>query len=108
MKLKATKKQIKENYFKIHKIGYCEAQHLLYFKNPFAYSCGVYGWSCDYYAIGNVCISTGYSPIGTDVDYKLLREYDDKASKIINNYDIEYQDRVQQVNDLLNEFISKL
>ena len=74
MKTLTTNKEIKSNFYKIVKIGYCDAQYLLSFKNPFSYTCGVYGWNADFYEIGNTCISTGYRPIGESVDYKLLTE----------------------------------
>ena len=107
MKLKTTKSVIKNGFNTIISIGYCSAQYLLYYKNPFAYSAGVYGWSCDYYQIGNKCISTGYSPIGKDLDYNLLNEFETKAQAIVHSYSIEYKDKEQQVNDLLNELLNK-
>ena len=108
MKLKTTKKQIRNHFGTVLSIGYCSAQSLLHFKSPFAYSAGVYGWSCDYYQIGNVCISTGYSPVGTSVDYSLISEYEKQAKKIIHDYKTDYSERVQKVDNLLNELISKL
>ena len=108
MKLQVTKKQVNQNFGRIYKIGYCSAQNLLHFKSAFAYSCGIYGWSCDYYQIGNVCISTGYQPIGESVDYHLLSEFDKKAEKIVNDYKTDYSIRMQLVDNLLNELISKL
>lgn len=107
MKFKTTKKQINNNFNTILSIGYCEAQFLTYFKSPFAYSAGLYGWVCDYYQLDNICISTGYNPIGQNVDYKILRNYEARASKIINNYELKYELKVKKVNKLLNEFIKK-
>ena len=89
-------------------IGYCDAQYLLDCKNPFAYSAGVYGWSCDYYQIGGVCISTGYSPIGTSVNYSLLRELEGKAELIKNDYKLSYSDREQQLDDLIKQLIESV
>ena len=107
MKLKTTKNQVKNNFNTILSIGYCDIQYLTYYKRPFAYSSGVYGWSCDYYEIENVCLSTGYSPIGQNVDYKLLRKYEAKAQKISLDYNLDYKIRQRKVNKLLIEFINK-
>lgn len=111
MKLKATKTQIKRNYWQLLSIGYCSADSLLSYVNPFGYSEGVYGWACDYYEIsgkfGTVCISTGYSPIGKSVNFELLKEYEAKAQKLNYNYELSYQERKEATNDLLNEFIYK-
>lgn len=108
MKLKATKKQIRENFNTILSIGYCDAQYLLYHKNPFAYSVGINGWSCDYYQIGNICISTGYSPIGMDVDYSLLKELEAKAELIVHDYKLSYSDKEKQLSELLKELINSV
>ena len=61
MKFKATKKAMKDNYYYIIGIGYCDAQYLLQDEKPIAYSAGVYGWQCDYYDVDGVLISTGYN-----------------------------------------------
>jgi len=106
MKLKTTKSAIKNGFNTVISIGYCSAQYLLYYKNPFAYSSGVYGWACDYYEIGNKCISTGYSPIGKDIDYSLLRELEEKAGKIVNDYNMPREEQKQKVELLLNELLS--
>ena len=100
MKFKTTKKEIKDNYYRIIKAGYCELQNLLQYKNPIAYSSGVYGWACDYYEINGVLISTGYRPVGNqnvECDYKLIREYDNKAMNKTK----------EERETLLNEFIAK-
>lgn len=107
MKTKVTKTQVKNNFINILSIGYCDVQYLTYYKNPFAYSSGQSGWSCDYYEIENVCLSTGYNPIGSNVDYKLLRKYELKASKVIHNYEISYKLREKRVNKLLIDFVNK-
>ena len=108
MKLKTTKTQVKNYYNNIYSIGSCEAEFLLQGITPFAYSSGVYGWACDYYEIENVCISTGYNPIGERINYKLVREYDNKARAILDNYNIDYQKRKNKVNKLLIKFINEL
>jgi len=91
MKLKASKKEIRENSYYVLSIGYCNAQYLLKAFEPFAYSCGYYGWSCDYYEITTnkhrLIISTGYSPISSQNlpkkdYYEIIRKYDEKARAI--------------------------
>ena len=88
MKCKTTAKAIRENYgSRILSIGYCQAQALLRYETPFAYSAGVYGWNCDYYDIDGVCISTGCRPIGRDVDYNVLESYESTANTVIRMFD---------------------
>ena len=107
MKLRTLKKEINNSYNTVLKVGYCQLQTLLIRKAPFAYSCGVYGWSCDYYDINGVCISTGYTPIGKRMDYNLVNEYERKAKEVINNSSYSYEGQVSLLNALLNEFIEK-
>ena len=105
MKSQITKLSVKNSFNSILSLGYCDIQYLTYYKRPFGYSCGVYGWSCDYYDIENVCLSTGYSPIGENVDYELIKKYELKAQKIVIDYNLDY--KVKKVNKLLVEFINK-
>ena len=107
MKFKATKKEMKENYSKIIKLGYCSAEGLLHYRSPIAYSTRAEGWACDYYQVGNVLISTGYAPIGNIVpDYDIVEEYNNKAWTIINCYLTDYEKRKELVEDLLAGFMS--
>ena len=108
MKLKTTNKQIKSNFYKVLSVGYCDAQYLLSYKNPFAYTCGIYGWSADFYEIGNVCISTGYRPIGEKVDYILLQELEKQARNICLDYELNRETKENQVNELLNTLINSV
>ena len=108
IKLKATKKQITSQSSRILKLHYCECQTLLHYSEPFAYSSGAYGWSCDYYDIDGIIISTGYNPIGKEVDYNLCNEYEKLARKVVyNNYSESYEIKKDKVTKLLNEFIQK-
>ena len=108
MKLKTTNKEIKANFYKTIKIGYCDAQYLLSYKKPFAYTCGVYGWNADFYEIGNICISTGYAPIGESVNYDLLRSLEDEACKICNNYNLDWDTKNKQLDLLLHKLINSV
>lgn len=99
MKLKATKKAIRNSGYNVLKIGYCNAQNLLRHKSPFAYSERREGWACDYYQIDNTIISK--------VDYDLIREYDKKAEAVWHDYSRTYEDQEAAVNALLDDFIKK-
>ena len=104
-KYKVTRKEIKERFNTILKVSYCNAQNLLNFENEFAYSTRAEGWACDYYNIDGVIISTGYAPIGKDTNYNLLREYDEQARTILSDYNIKWDDKPNQIKELLNEYI---
>ena len=102
MKLKTTKKQIKESAYQLYAAGYCELDRLLVYQSPFAYSSGVYGWSCDYYNLDGVIISTGYSPIGEIVAYDLIKKYNNLAKKAHSR-----DEMGKLLQDFLNEITKK-
>ena len=82
MKYKTTAKELKEGFYKIISVGYCDLQSLLSYKSPVAYSRGVYGWNFDVYDIEGVAIATGYRGMpskNSKNDYKLMREYEQKS-----------------------------
>ena len=107
MKCKVTAKSIRESYRNILSIGYCEAQALLRYETPFAYSSGVYGWNCDYYDIDGVCISTGCRPIGRSVDHIALKSYESTANTVIRMFDSweDLEVRQKEIRKHLRAFI---
>ena len=104
MKLKTTRKAIKENAAKVLAVSYCSLQYLFNYREPFAYSTRVEGWACDYYDIGGgVIVSTGYAPIGEHVSYDVCRKYEELAQDIIFNNSA-YEDKRTALDDLIQEF----
>lgn len=82
MKYKTTAKELKAGYYRIISAGYCDLQSLLCYKDPVAYSSGVYGWNFDVYDIGGVAIVTGYRGMpskNTKAEYALISEYEKKS-----------------------------
>jgi hypothetical protein len=82
MKYKTTAKALKEGYYKIISVGYCELQCLLSYESPVAYSAGTYGWNFDVYDVLGVAICTGYRGMpnkNSKVSYTLIKEYEDKS-----------------------------
>lgn len=106
MKLKTTNKQIRNNFNTIISIGYCDLQVLLSYKKPFAYNAGTYGWNCDFYEVDNVCLSTGYRPIGKSVNYEIIRRYEKQAEVIRST--INYKEEEVLLNSLLHEMITEI
>ena len=82
MKYKTTAKELKQGYYKIISVGYCDLQSLLCYKSPIAYSKGLYGWNFDVYDFNGVAICTGYRSMpskNSKTDYKLMREFEEKS-----------------------------
>lgn len=110
MKLKVTKKEIKEHFTNIITIGNCNGEDILQYKNADYYSTRSEGWACDYYIINsNTIICTGYAPIDSKYrDYELTKKYNDKARKIIYNRDIDYKTKEKKVNKLLEKYVNEI
>ena len=109
MKYRTTKKAIKESWDKILCVTYDNLQFLLRGTDAFAYSTRSEGWACDYFEIPReICVSTGYAPIGKHVDYNLCRRYDEAAEKIWSNYNLSYDRQKQMVDGLLADFAGEV
>lgn len=109
MKIKTTQKEIKSKFRKIVCVGYCDLQYLLMYESPTYYTTRVEGWASDIYIFDDIAISTGYAPFGNiKIDYDILRKYDSKARKIIDNWDIEHDTKVKKVNKLIEEFLEEV
>lgn len=82
IKFKTTYVEAKKHYSKIYSAGYCNLQFLLKVAEPVCYASGVYGWNCDFYVFDSICISTGYRPVGTPINFDLVKKYKDKVNKL--------------------------
>lgn len=120
MKLKATRKQIKEGAYYIIGSGYCTMDYLLRYEEPFSYCCGIYGWSCDNYLIknnyfGEVIISTGYNYIDSKnvkdsrFNYEIIKKYEQQAREVISgDYTMSYEEKKEIVTHLLDSCIKEI
>jgi len=106
MKLKTTTKAIKAGSARLFQIGYCELQTLLKVREPFGYTCGLYGWNYDAYDLGGgVTLTTGYRGMpGACLDYKKVREFEKRASAIMDSLDITWENKDQARDILFAEF----
>lgn len=109
LKIETTKKAILQNYEKVIAIPYCNAQHLLKYCEPrYFTSSKVYGWRADIYIINNVAVVTGYAPFGNVRPcYDIVKSYERRAEMVAQTVS-EYDKRRDQVNALLNEFITEV
>ena len=102
MKLKATKKEITNNFSKIYLIDYKYG----FLPDAFAYNSG-YAWNWDAYDLGNICLIKGYRNFPK---YKSLPK---DAKKIVDEYEkkstnttFEEQQKIDK--EYLDKFIEAL
>lgn len=108
MKFKTTTKAIKAQTAKkdLLSIGYCDAQTLLRNHEPIAYTCGVYGWNYNVYEVYGKTICTGYRGMpGRSANN--VSEYEKRARAIMDNYNRNYEERSNEVEKLLQDFITQ-
>ena len=108
MKFKTTAKAIREgtpaNY--LRSAGYCDLQNLLVNHSPIAYTCGVYGWNFDVYEVYGKTICTGYRGMcGKRANN--IAEYEARAEKALGNLNKSYDERREEVEEILKEFIAQ-
>lgn len=91
-------------------VGRQALQHLLNYDEPVAYICSQFGWSYDVYMIDGYMICTGYKcmPIGLDVNYEIIKKYNDRAQHINYNSGLDYDTKKAQIKKLQNEFIKEV
>lgn len=109
MKFRTKKKDIMANYPYVIRTGYCSVQHLLWYRQPIAYTSGRDGWNADIYEVNpTTVVVTGYGPFGNiEPDYKMVVQYDDDAAKYISEH--KWGAEVSEHLDmLLKEMISKI
>ena len=108
MKFKTTKKAIMEGFNKVIEIGYADLSNLLEFREPIAYTSGVYGWNANIYDMGDgVAIVTGYRPFGNiSPDYQTVEKFNKKARQL--RQDLDWEKARDEIEKLLNEFVGEV
>ena len=92
MKTQITKKAIMSAYRNVIKVGYCDMQDALKWREPNFYTAGVYGWNADVYVIDyETVIVTGYRPFGNvEIPREVIETLNKCAESITRylNYDL--------------------
>ena len=89
-------------------VGYCDLQYLLMYRQKYGYNAGVYGWNFNCYIVNGVAINTGYrGMVGKQVDYKLTREYNEKARRVQDNTKLTYKQKIAFTERLLQNYLKK-
>lgn len=101
-----TKKSVLNHFDITAEIQFGHFQHLLNYQRPEARTEGIYGVNAYIYDFDDVAIVTGSRPYGNyKMAWDVMNAYEDKAKAINNNRTLEYEERKNQVNVLLNEVI---
>ncbi len=105
MKYKTTVKALREGANNLRCAGYCDLSYLLHNHVPIAYTCGVYGWNFDVYAVYGLTICTGYCGMpGKRLEGIAAAE--NKARDILSceNKGMTWEEKDEAVEQLLHDF----
>ena len=106
MKYKTTRKAVVNGSTNIIRAGYCELQTLLNNHEPVAYTCGVYGWNFDVFEVYDVTICTGYRGMPGRSAYGAII-YEEQAQKVAKDYSKTWEERREEVEELLKRFCAE-
>lgn len=115
MQYQLRKKDVLESNRYVIRVSYCGLQFLLNYRERAGYIYSkTYGWQADVYHVRecpHVAIVTGYQPIGSQVSYDLITEYDNKAHSILTMPYSEKKekgiDEREVLESLIKEFVDK-
>ena len=95
IKQHTTIKNIRNNYKKVFRCGYCDLQLIYRGVDPQFYNAGLYGWNCDIYVdyTRDIAITTGYRNMaGRMIPDELIKKYSKIAEEITSNYARPYEE----------------
>lgn len=109
-----TIKNIKNNYRKVFRTGYCDLQDIYKYHNPQFYNAGVYGWNCDIYIdyTRDIAITTGYRNMaGVMIPKELIEKYSDIAKGLYTNWkswEAPFEELQKALEENINNFLNEL
>ena len=103
MKTQTTKKAIMGAFENVIRVGYCDLQDALKWREPNFYTAGVYGWNSDVYVIDHdTVIVTGYRPFGNMELSRNVIDTLNKCAESITHY-LDYDTAKARLNKNLYE-----
>ena len=106
MKTKTTKKAIMSAFENVIRVGYCDMQDALKWREPNFYTAGVFVWKADVYVIDDdTVIVTGHRPFG---NMELSREVIDTLNKCAESITHYFDDDMAKIylGNNLDELVS--
>lgn len=78
-----TERELMDDYCYVVAVNYCKLQDLLSCVSRIGYMSSEYGWDADVYEVDDVCIVTGYRPVGNlEIRYNTAMKYEKIARSI--------------------------
>ena len=98
MKVKVSRKQIKDNFKNVYVMDETKANTIFYGQSPAYYTSGVYGWNCDVYIIdSDTVVTTGYRPFGERLPEAIEKDMLKKATRIKESNKYRYSEIARKI-----------
>lgn len=105
-------KNIRNNYKKVFRCGYCDLQFIYRGIDPQFYNTGVYGWNCDIYIdyARDIAITTGYRNMtGRMIPDEIIEKYSNIAKEIAKNtWSKPYEETRKALDENIENFLNEL
>ena len=109
MKVKVTKKSIKENFRNVYQLSMTKAQTIFYGQSPAYYTAGIYGWNCDVYIIDEfTAVTVGYRPFGDYLPEAIEKDMVKKAERVRESSRYNYAETTRKISAIRANAFSRI
>ena len=109
MKVKVSRKSIKENFRNVYCLDMSKASTIFYGQSPAYYTSGIYGWNCDVYIINeNTAVTVGYRPFGDYLPESIEKDMLKKAERVRESSRYNYAETTRKISAIRANAFSRI
>lgn len=109
MKVKVSRKSIKDNFRKVYCLDMSKANTIFYGQSPVYYTAGIYGWNCDVYIIDNdTAVTVGYRPFGDYLPEAVEKDMVKKAERVRESSKYNYAETTRKISAIRANAFSRI
>ena len=109
MKVKVSRKSIKDNFRNVYCLDMSKANTIFYGQSPAYYTAGIYGWNCDVYIINeDTAVTVGYRPFGDYLPEAVEKEMMKKAERVRESNKYNYAETARKISAIRANGFSRI
>lgn len=109
MKVKVSRKSIKENFRNVYQLDMCKANTIFYGQSPAYYTAGIYGWNCDVYIVDeNTAVTVGYRTFGKLLPDAITKDVFRKAERVRESSRYNYAETTRKISAIRGNAFSRI
>ena len=109
MKVKVSKKSIKENFRNVYQLSITKAYTIFRGQSPAYYTAGIYGWNCDVYIINeDTAVTVGYRPFGDCLPEAIEKDMLKKAKRVRDSNKYNYTETARKISAIRANGFSRI